>query len=48
MFKSGDGNADTLERNEKLIMFYIDLENEVIINKQGVGEEAKNTNDEGE
>ena len=34
VFKSGDGNTDILERNEKLILFYIDLENEQIIDKK--------------
>jgi hypothetical protein len=29
-----------MERNEKLILFFIDLENELIINKNGItGEE---------
>ena len=28
VFKSGDTNSDILEKNEKLIMFYVDLENE--------------------
>lgn len=38
VFKSGDGNTDILEKNENLIMFYIDLENELIVNKQGTEE----------
>jgi hypothetical protein len=46
VFKSGDTNSDILEKNEKLIMFYIDLENELIIDKQG--EESKDKDDEGE
>lgn len=33
VFKSGDGNTDILEKNEKLILFYVDLENEEIIEK---------------
>jgi len=33
VFKSGDGNTDILENNANLIMFYIDLENEAIVNK---------------
>jgi hypothetical protein len=40
VFKSGDTNSDIMERNEKLILFFIDLENELIINKNGItGEE---------
>ena len=46
VFKSGDTNSDILEKNEKLIMFYVDLENELIIDKQG--EESKDKNDEGD
>lgn len=42
VFKSGDGNSDILEKNEKLIMFSIDLENETIIDRTGgAGEETK-------
>jgi hypothetical protein len=41
VFKSGDGNTDILEKNENLIMFYVDLENETIVNKVGSGEENK-------
>ena len=33
VFKSGDGNSDIVEKNENLIMFYVDLDNEMIINK---------------
>ena len=33
IFKSGDTNSDIMERNEKLILFFVDLENESIINK---------------
>lgn len=33
MFKSGDGNTDIIEKNENLIMFYVDLENEQILNR---------------
>lgn len=33
VFKSGDGNSDIVEKNENLIMFYVDLDNELIINK---------------
>ena len=33
VFKAGDNNSDALEKNAPLIMFYIDLENEQIINK---------------
>lgn len=40
VFKSGDGNTDILEKNENLIMFYVDLENECIISKT-TGEENK-------
>lgn len=28
VFKSGDANSDMLEKNDGLIMFYVDLENE--------------------
>ena len=40
VFKAGDSNKDIMEKNEKLIMFYVDLENEQILeaneeNKQG-------------
>lgn len=31
VFKAGDSNKDIMEKNEKLIMFYVDLENEQII-----------------
>ena len=41
VFKSGDGNTDILEKNENLIMFYVDLENETIVNKAQGGEENK-------
>ena len=41
VFKSGDGNTDILEKNENLIMFYVDLENEMIVNKAGGNEENK-------
>lgn len=41
VFKSGDGNADILEKNENLIMFYVDLDNEQIISKPNSGEESK-------
>ena len=33
VFKSGDGNTDILEKNDKLILFYVDLENEEFIDK---------------
>jgi len=32
VFKAGDANKDILEKNDKLIMFYVDLENEIIVN----------------
>jgi hypothetical protein len=41
VFKSGDGNSDILEKNEKLIMFYVDLDNELILSKPGSEEESK-------
>lgn len=41
VFKSGDGNTDILEKNDKLILFYVDLENEEIIDKQTNPEEQK-------
>ena len=31
VFKAGDSNKDIMEKNDKLIMFYIDLENEIIV-----------------
>lgn len=46
VFKSGDGNTDILEKNENLIMFYVDLENETIVNKVGSGEENKQDQNE--
>lgn len=46
VFKSGDTNSDILEKNEKLIMFYVDLENELIVDKKG--EESKEQNEDGE
>ena len=45
VFKSGDVNSDIVEKNEKLIMFYVDLENEMIINKQIGNEENKERQD---
>lgn len=47
VFKSGDGNSDILERNEKLIMFYLDLENEVIVDKKVEPEESKGAGESG-
>lgn len=41
VFKPGDGNTDILEKNEKLIMFYLDLENEMIVEKTSAPEEVK-------
>jgi hypothetical protein len=34
VFKSGDGNTDILEKNDKLILFYVDLENEEFIDNK--------------
>ena len=34
VFKAGDGNQDILEKNQNFIMFYLDLENEMIVNKR--------------
>ena len=31
VFKSGDGTSDILERNQKLVLFHLDLENEMIV-----------------
>jgi len=45
VFKSGDTNSDILERNANLIMFYVDLENEAIIEKPTAGEEKKDQQD---
>jgi hypothetical protein len=28
VFKQGDTNSDIIEKNAKLVMFYVDLENE--------------------
>lgn len=44
VFKAGDANSDILEKNEKLIMFYVDLENEIIVNK--TSEESKDRENE--
>ena len=44
VFKSGDGNSDIVEKNQKLVMFMVDLENEMIVNKPGVAEENKEEN----
>lgn len=33
VYVSGDANQDLLHKNDKLIMFYVDLENEMIIDK---------------
>ena len=41
VFKSGDGNSDIVEKNQKLVMFMVDLENEMIVNKPGEAEENK-------
>jgi|TARA_B110000285_G_scaffold210372_1_gene252182 hypothetical protein len=41
VFKSGDGNSDIVEKNQKLVMFMVDLENEMIVNKPGGEEENK-------
>ena len=43
VFKAGDSNKDIMEKNEKLIMFYVDLENEQILNSN---EENKNGGEE--
>ena len=40
VFKAGDSTSDALEKNAPLIMFYIDLENEQIVDKRD-NEEAK-------
>ena len=37
VFKSGDGNSDVLERNQKLVLFNLDLENEMIVEKKAAG-----------
>ena len=33
VYVSGDSNQGVVEKNEKLIMFYVDLENEEIVDK---------------
>lgn len=33
VYVSGDANQDLLHKNDKLIMFYVDLENEEIVDK---------------
>jgi len=43
VFKTGDANKDIMEKNEKLIMFYVDLENEIIVDNQN--EENKGDDD---
>jgi len=35
VFKSGDDNNDIITNNANLIMFYVDLEEEQFINKDG-------------
>lgn len=48
MFKSGGGkDADILKQNEDQILFYVDLENECFIDKEGGGGD-ENMNEEGE
>lgn len=44
VYVSGDANQDLLGKNDKLIMFYVDLENEEIVEKQN--EENKQMEDE--
>lgn len=44
VYVSGDSNQDILHKNEKLIMFYVDLENEEILDKKP--EEEKEGEDE--
>ena len=34
VFKSGGANVDLLKENDKQILFYVDLDNEEIIEKQ--------------
>ena len=43
VFKSGDGNSDIVEKNENLIMFYVDLDNEMIIDKPSKNNEENKT-----
>ena len=46
VFKSGDNNNDIIQKNEKLIMFYVDLENEIIIRNSNSEENKQDTNEE--
>ena len=36
VFKSGGVNSDILKQNEKQILFFLDLENEEVVNKEEV------------
>lgn len=44
VFKAGDSNKDIMEKNDQLIMFYVDLENEVIVSNSK--EEKKGEDDD--
>jgi hypothetical protein len=46
VFKAGDGNQDILEKNQNFIMFYLDLENELIVNKRPGQEKEEAKEDE--
>lgn len=41
VFKQGDTNSDILEKNAKLVMFYLDLENEQIVAQKEEGKEPQ-------
>ena len=41
VFKSGNNNTDVLERNKKNVMFYVDLENELIVEKNASSNEME-------
>lgn len=45
VYVSGDSNQDILQKNEKFIMFHVDLENEQIVEKQD--SEQKQNEEEG-
>jgi hypothetical protein len=52
VFKQGDSNADILEKNQKLVMFKVDLENEQIVdatqNNQGLPDQDNSEQEAGD
>ena len=41
VFKSGGINSDILKQNEKQILFFLDLENEEVVNKEEVEQDLE-------